>query len=281
MQRRSGPYWAEIPGVRVCRGDQYPAAMNSVNVCLLVFASTVGGVIVGSMIRARLPGHHIKDDSRDVIKTASGMIGTLVALVLGLLVASAKGTFDTASAGINQGAARIVMLNRALVHYGPEAVAVRTTLHQGLAARIAEVWPESGAAVKGAGKADLSKMGGLDLLEDEVRALAPKSDEQRYWQQEALKLAQELVVSRWSVFMQAQSVLPTAFLGVLIFWLAALYASLGMLAPRNATAWAAMVVCAVSISGALFLVLEMNRPLDGFIKVSDVPLQKALEIIGR
>lgn len=255
--------------------------MHSLNICLLVFACTIGGLIVGTFLRSRLPGHHLKDESRDVIKTASGMIATLIALVLGLLVASSKSTFDAASAGINQSGARIVLLDRALAHYGPETEPLRQGLQKGLTARIAQIWPENEAQRLEGEKANLSETSVLDKFEEAVRSLPSKTDDQKYWQGEAAKLTSEMIDSRWSVFMQAQSVLPTVFLGVLIFWLAVLYASLGLLAPRNATAWAAMLLCAASVSGALFLVLEMNRPLDGFIKVSELPLRKALEIISK
>ena len=255
--------------------------MHSLNICLLVFACSVGGLVVGMYLRSRLPGHHLKDESRDVLKTASGMIATLVALILGLLVASAKGTFDMASDGINQSATRMVLLDRVLARYGPEAEPVRQGLAKGLAAKIAQMWPENEAHKPVGEKAKLSETSELDQFERAVRSLTPKTDDQRYWQGEAEKLTADMVQSRWTVFMQAQNELPTVFLVVLIFWLAALYTSLGLLTPQNATAWAALLLCAASVSGALFLVMEMNRPLDGFIKVSDIPLRKAMEIINK
>jgi hypothetical protein len=100
-------------------------------------------------------------------------------------------------------------------------------------------------------------------------------------QSHAVTTCIELAHSRWLIIEQAQTTLPTAFLGMLIFWLTVLFASLGLLAPRNATTWCSLFVCAVSMAGAIYLILEMNRPLEGAVQISPAPLQKALSVIGK
>lgn len=80
---------------------------------------------------------------------------------------------------------------------------------------------------------------------------------------------------------QQQNELPSIFLVLLIFWLTGLFISFGLFAPRNGTVLAVLLICALSVSSAIFLVLEMNRPLDGFIKVSSAPLRKAVELISK
>jgi hypothetical protein len=165
--------------------------MPSLLTAFITLASLCAGWLIGSLVRHRLPDDHLRDDSRDVIKMASGMIATLVALVIGLLVTSSKSTYDQASGGVNQIGAKIILLDRLLARYGPETTAIRASVKEGL------------------------------------------------------------------------------------------FASLGLLAPRNATTWCCLFVCAVSMAGAIYLILEMNRPLEGAVQISPAPLRKALSVIGK
>lgn len=251
--------------------------MSSTVIASLVIACTLVGIAIGAILRARMPDHHVRDDSKDLIKTASGMIATLVALVLGLLVASAKGTFDTASAGIGLTSAKIIQLDRDLAQYGPETQSLRESLRAAVAGRIQQLWPTPGSApVTMDAFQDAT---GLETLKHAIRHLTPTNDDQRQLQAQALHFADDIEQLRWQMFVQSRGQLPAVFLGILLFWLLVLYLSFGLLAPRNPTAYAAMLVCAISIAGAVFLISEMNRPLDGLIRVSDVPMRTALKVI--
>jgi hypothetical protein len=121
----------------------------------------------------------------------------------------------------------------------------------------------------------------MDDVHDMIAQLDPKDETHRVLRSHALTTSMELAQSRWLMIEQAQTTLPTAFLGMLIFWLTVLFASLGLLAPRNATTWCSLFVCAVSMAGAIYLILEMNRPLEGAVQISPAPLQKALSVIGK
>ena len=113
-----------------------------------------------------------------------------------------------------------------------------------------------------------------------IEQLAPPDEARRAIRSHSLQTCSELVLSRWLMIEQAQTALPTVFLGMLIFWLTVLFASLGLLAPCNLTTWNCLFVCAVSMAGAIYLILEMNRPFEGAIRVSPAPLQKALSLLG-
>jgi hypothetical protein len=253
--------------------------MASPLTALLTLACLCAGTVLGSLIRSRLPDHHLRDDSKDVVKMASGMIATLVALVLGLLVSSSKSSFDQASSGVTQMGAMIILLDRALVRYGPETKAIRERMREQIATSIERLWPTdrrlkpSLAAVEhGAGMDDVLVM---------IEQLAPPDEARRAIRSHSLQTCSELVHSRWLMIEQAQNRPPTIFLGMLIFWLTVLFASLGLLAPRNLTTWSWLFVCAVSMAGAIYLILEMNRPLEGAVQISPAPLQKALSVIGK
>jgi hypothetical protein len=122
---------------------------------------------------------------------------------------------------------------------------------------------------------------GMDDVFDRIRDLKPQSESDSYLKSQALQLSSDLMQSRWLLIEQTQNELPTVFLVVLTFWLTVLFAGFGLLAPRNVTALSALAVCGVSMAGAVYLILELNHPLEGSIKVSSGPLVKALSLIGK
>lgn len=253
--------------------------MSSITVGLTVFACIFCGALFGMLLRALVPDHHMSDDVKEVVKLGAGLIATLAALVLGLLVSSAKSTLDTMNSEITQDGAKIIILDRDLARYGPETREVRDLLYRTVATGIKMIWPEekTGHARLGAFEA----APGVDMVQDKLRQLSPRNDSQRLLRSQALQIAADLTQSRWLLIEQSQKALPTAFLVVLLFWLTMLFVGFGLLTPRNPTVIMVLLICALSVSGAIFLIMEMNRPLEGIIKVSSAPLRKALENMGK
>jgi hypothetical protein len=252
--------------------------MSSIIIALVILLGTCGGLLLTMRLRHRLPPHHEEDATRDLIKIATGMMATLVALILGLLVSSAKTTFDTATAEITQSGAQIITLDRTLLSYGPQAQPVRELLRSHLAAGIARVWPGS---VGHGGMVNQDDSPVLDEVGAAIRKLSPQNQAQTHLQAKAIEQAGELARARWLLFEQMQNPLPQVFLFVLAFWLIQLFVGLGLLAPLNSTSVIALVTCAASMSAAIFLILEMNHPLDGIIQVSSAPLEAALAVISK
>jgi hypothetical protein len=252
--------------------------MSSLLTALLTLTCLCAGTILGSFIRRRLPADHLLDESRDVVKLASGMIATLVALVIGLMVSSAKSTYDQASGGVTQIGAKVILLNRLLERYGPETKPIREQVRQGIAANVEHLWPANGRSPNLAG---IEQSTGMDNVHEMIVQLVPADEGHRVLRSHAIDTCMELAHSRWLIIEQAQTSLPRVFLGMLVFWLTALFASLGLLAPRNATTRGSLFVCAVSMAGAIYLILELNRPLEGAVQISPAPLQKALAVIGK
>lgn len=252
--------------------------MGSLFTALVALGSLGGGILVGALIRGRLPDHHLHDDSRDVLKLASGVMATLVALVIGLLVNSSKSAYDQAGAGVIQIGAKVILLDRVLKRYGPETEAIRVRMSRGIARSVGYLWPETRGA-----KPDLSAIERATNLEDVqemIARLAPPDEPRRILRANALAISNDLVQSRWLMIEQAQATLPPAFLALLIFWLTLLFASFGLLAPPNATLRGSLFVCAFSMASAIYLILEMSHPLEGTIRVSPAPLRKAIAVIG-
>jgi hypothetical protein len=241
-------------------------------IALIVFAVTFGGAILGISIRGRLPEHHLSSDSRDVVKLVVGTIATLSALVLGLLIASAKSSFNTKDAEIKEFSANIILLDRQLVHYGPEAQGIRELLRRYTNYKIDATWSPKGSTAP----ADPNGWTLLEDLQDRVRELAPETSAKRALQARALQIGGELAKARWLLGLQTGSSISEAFLWVLVFWLAVIFTSFGLLTPPNPTVLAALLVGALSVSGAIFLIVELDSPFDGLIQVSSQPMREAL-----
>ena len=238
-----------------------------------------GGALLGLLLSRVLPEHHLRDNSKDTVKVVAGTIATLAALVLGLLVGSAKNSFDALNTEITQSSTKVILLDRALAAYGPETKEAREQLRRGVITLIETFWPEE--KTEASGFAVFERTNKIETLQAKLRELTPATEAQRQVLSQAQQISSDLVQSRWLVIEQAQSALPVPFLVVLLFWLSMLHLSFGLLAPRNATVITVLLISALSVSGAIFIILEMNRPLQGMIKVSSAPLRKAVEHLGQ
>jgi hypothetical protein len=253
--------------------------MSSFVVALIAFAFVFGGAVVGLSLSTVLPPDHLSDESKDVIKLGIGLIGTLAALVLGLLIALAKGSYDRKNDELKGICVDIIALDRVMLHYGPEASAARELLRRFAASRLEFIWPKDKSVAATLDHSDAAAE--LEGLLDKLRELVPKSEPQRLRQTRALQLAANLAQTRWLLTEQGESSIPKHFLVVLIFWLMVILAGFGLFAPRNATVIAVLFVSALSVSGSIFLILEMDRPFSGVITVSNAPLRNALENLGK
>ena len=245
--------------------------MSPTAVGAIVFVCTLGGALTGMWLNSILPPHHISEKSENTVKLAIGLIATMTALVLGLVTASAKSSFDTVDTAVKHTATDILTLDRLLARYGPET-GVRATLRQAIAHRIDLIWPtdSSRPALRGPQTAS------VESIADQIRALKPRDDYQRSLQSRAVDLSEALLQARWVVLASVGTSVPLPFLAILLFWLTITFTSFGLFAPRNATVVSALFVCALSVAGAVFLVLEMDGPFDGVLRASAEPLRSAL-----
>jgi len=244
-----------------------------------VFICTFGGVLVGMRLRTMLPHGHLDPESKDTIKVGIALIATMTALVLGLVTASAKASFDSVDAAVKHAAADILSLDRVLARYGPQTAEIRAGLKQAMARRIDMMWPSSSSH-----QVDLdssSAIRGGEELMARIRALVPQNDEQQWLRGRALESGESLLTARWMVVATLGTSIPVAFLSIMLFWLTITFASFGLFAPRNATVIAVMFMCALSVAAALFLVLEMESPFGGLIRVSPDPMKYALAHLDR
>jgi hypothetical protein len=243
----------------------------------IVFAGVFGSALLALFVHRALPEDHLTTDSKDVVKLGIALIATMSALVLSLLIASAKSAFDTRSNQLVQASADIILLDRALARYGPEKKEARSLLQRSVAATVEQFWPAEGARPipidPGASV--------VEALYDQIERLSPQSDVQRALRGQAETMALDEGRTRVLLFEHLGTSIPVPFLVVLVFWLCIIFASFGLFAPRNATVIGVRGVCALSVSGAIFLILELDRSFEGLLQVSGAPLRTALAQLGR
>ncbi len=253
--------------------------MSSIEISVLVFATVFGGALLGLYLRKILPETHLSSESREIVKLSIGLIATMTALVLGLLVSSVKSSFDSKSNEYNQICANLVLLDRVLAQYGQETAPARMFLKAAVEKRLQELSTRKTDRVT---KADAyAAMMGLERLQGVIRGLEPANEAQREIRNHAQHVAEAIVEARWQLLGGVASAVPTVFLVVVVIWLAIIFLSFGLYAPGNSTVVTALFLAALSTAGAIFLVLEMDRPFDGVIHLSEKPLENTASFLGK
>jgi hypothetical protein len=244
--------------------------MSALTTSLIVFTFVFGGALVGIALRRVLPQHHLNSESRNVLTMSQGIVGTMVAIVLGLLIASAHASYDMQRNELMEIAAKLVLLDHILVHYGPEAKDARDLLRKTVGGAIDRMWGDSPGGVSTEGEA----------LYDQILELSPKDDSQRTLKTQATNTVLELGRTRFLINAQGSNSISRPLLIVVVFWLVVILMSFGLFAPTNTTVVSALFITALSVSGAIFLTLELYQPFRGLIQLSSAPLHSALAQLG-
>jgi Protein of unknown function (DUF4239) len=253
--------------------------VNALGLASLTFACAFGGALLGAYARSLLPPNHLSKESQDVMRLGMGLVATMTALLLGLVTASARSTYDSQDATLRTSAANILTLDRLLARYGPETTPAREGLRKALAFRIETTWPSDGA--RGSGLTQITATPALEEIETLILQLTPATDAQRWFKSESLKLSEDVLKARWRMLGSQGGTVPVVFLIVVISWLTVTFASFGLYAQPNASVVAVLCLSALSVAAAVFLILELDGPFEGVIKVSSNPLRYALSQLGQ
>jgi len=251
--------------------------MSPLTVSLMVFACVFGGALLGIFLHSSLPEHHLGADSKDIVKLGMGLVGTMAALVLGLLVASAKGSYDAQSAELTRMSANIALMDRVLALYGSETKETRDLLRGAVSRILDQMWSKDGTSAS----SQTPTSAGGEILYDKVAGLSPKNDTERSLQGHALSITMDVGKERWLMYAQAAASVSMPLLVVLVIWLTVIFISFGLFAPFNATVVSSLFISALSVSGAIFLILEMYGPYAGVIQISSAPLRAAIAHLGQ
>jgi len=253
---------------------------------LLVLLATLGAAAVGFLLHGVRPFVDQSDEHRSAVRLAMGLMATLTAVVLGMVTSSAKDTFDQANDLVSGLAVDVITLDKVLDSYGPETEAIRQQLLDDLRFRIERLKaPETYAE---ADLAEVTLVPRVEMLYGAVVALEPASDLQKALQARALDMIGgrvgfgegNMAQKRWLFTVRPASV-PSVFLAVVLIWLVLEFLCFGLFSPRRGSVYVAILVAAVVLASAMFLLLELEDPIDGFFKVSVEPLQRAEILLNR
>jgi len=248
--------------------------MPSLMIAAIVLACVFSGSLFGMWLSYLLPEHHRSAESRDAVKLATGMLSVLAALVLGLLIASVKNSFDSTDSEIRHFAATLILLNETLSDYGAETAPARQKLRRYTARALKDNWPEGSATpvqMEDVGSGEL-----LDGVRSAVLGLPGGDPSHATLRAEAASLVEDALKTRWLLIERAGSSIQTLFLEILIVWITLIFISFGYNAPRNATVATTFVLSAAALAGCIFLIVEMDTPFEGLITVSSTPMRDAL-----
>lgn len=246
--------------------------MNAAAIAGIAFVGILGTTLLGMRLRAALPDHHLSAETKETVRVGMGLVATMTALLLGLLIATAKGSYDTQRSQVIQMAGRVGYLERVLAIYGPETAEIRPLLRVSTEGLIQKLWVDRNSSEA---EADPVLSSGQALYSS-IHTLAPKNDEQRALKAQALDSINDLGKTRWLLVAQADTSIPKPLLIMVVVWLAIIFLSFGLFAPTNKTIVVAMIIVSLLVSSALFLILELDRPFDGVIQVSSAPMRNAL-----
>ena len=247
--------------------------MSSTFAFVASFLAILAGA-AGAMLLRRHPSiAGIDLGSKDLIRLGAGFLATLAALVIGLMIASAKNFYDGQATNIRQLGANAVLADQMLGKYGPEARQARALLREGTPQTIARIWQENRGHVGGSTFV-VSETG--ERFYNAIEALKPANDEQRSLKTRLNALTGELARTRLLIFTQSDSAIPMPFFVVLVFWLTAIFGSFCLFAEASRTVIATVLVFALSVSSALFLIVDLSHPFEGLMQVSDHHLRVVL-----
>ena len=245
--------------------------MNSLEIGLAMLAIIFCGAILGMLLGRRLPSHHMSSETKTAISVSTAVVGTMTALVIGLMISSAHSSFSARNGAVSQLSVDIIQLDGLLRRYGPEADPVRQTLQRYTAMKIADLTPgESDRMVNLENPASLRA---LTQIQDMILALKTTDGRQHWLIDQAMMLVGDMGGARLLLIEQNQSSVPLPFLFMIVLWLTILFTSFGLFAPRNVITVTALFLCAFAVSSAVKVILDMDAPFGGRIRMSGFPLR--------
>ena len=249
--------------------------MTALTLSGIIFVLTLAGILLGTLLRRALPKHHLNRHVKDVVRLGASLIATIAALVLGLLIAAANGSFDTQTSQVRQITADLILLDNILAQYGPEARAIREQIRSTVDPLADGLWREKEAGMTGPVETNAAAEG----VYLEIHKLSPHDDLQRSLKTRAVQISDDLAQVRFLLFVESENVIAKPFLAVLALWLMIIFASFSLFSPLNGTVFTCLFLFALSAASAIFLIMELSRPFTGLMMISTAPLRNALGTI--
>jgi len=245
------------------------------SVFFVIFGATFAGVVLGRC----LPTHHTTDETKRIISLAMAVVGTVSALVLGLLISTANNSFIARSGEVTRISADILRLDHIMQLYGPETASAREVLRKYTAQKTADLFPTDTQD-----QPRLENPSTYALLQETeglLLALHPADNREKWLMDQALMISADIGTTRWLLAQRTQQGTPKMLLGLVVLWLALLFASFGLFAERNLTLMIALALCAIAVSGAVEIIVDLEQPFTGLLRISPQPMHHALEVVNQ
>jgi hypothetical protein len=249
--------------------------MESILVSSTIFVVVFGGALAGMHLRRVLPDGLLGPDAKDVIRLATGLLVTMTALVLGMLVSTANSSYQDRKNELAEMGSNFVLVDSLLASYGPDTLVLRAELRELAERGLERVWPNDAPRVS------LKPGDNGQSFYNHVQRLVPKDDSQAAVKAAAISAAVNLRHTYWLMFLGTeQSSLSFPLLLVVVSWLTFIFLSFGLFAPGNKVVFATLVACALAVSAAVFIIMAMYTPFSGIMRISSSPLRGALSLMG-
>jgi hypothetical protein len=251
--------------------------MKEALLALVVFVCLLGASLGALFFHGRLPAHHRHDDTLNVVRLIANIFVVMTSLVLGLMINSAKNRFDGINRDVHTLATDLILLDRLLSLYGSDANDTRHRLVMYVERASDGTWT-SGDPLLASDKTSEQLLTGVG---ESIRALKPTDEARLSIWNDAREQYRKAVELRWALVEQAEGSIPTPLLLMVVGWLVLIFGSFGYRAPQNAVVQTSFVLASALISGALYLIVDMDAPFGGPIQVSSAPLQRVMAEIRR
>jgi hypothetical protein len=251
--------------------------MNSASISAIIIAILFGSALIAMLVARFLPDHHLRSETKSVVSVSVAAIGTLSALVLGLLISTANSSFIAKAQEVADISADVIRLDRLMQRLGSETQDSRVLLRHYTAAELQDLFPAD--SDQPPNTENIATVSMLEELQNEILAFTPANDTQHWLQAQSLELTTAIMTARWQLAQGIAST-PRALLLLVLFWFVIIFASFGLFAPLNGTSIVAIFLCSAGVGSAIRIVTELQEPFGGLIRVSSTWLTHALQVIS-
>jgi hypothetical protein len=244
-------------------------------VLVLILASAA----LGSHVRARLADHHFSEDSLAAMRIAVDLVATLSALVLSLLIPSGKSSLDLVNSALQHNSVAMIQLDRTLSRFGPSAHGLRADIKNNYAQWISFLFSnKTGTTAEAESRKILSSTYDIQGRIFALQTAGLSNDKLR---DHAMQLWDDIFAGRWLALEHRRGSIPPPLIAVLVGWLTVIFGIFGFSAPRNWSMCVVFLLCAVSATTAVYVVLDLDTPFQGMVNASNTPMMDALKFMGR
>ena len=252
--------------------------VGSVPVGVIIVAILFASAMFAMAAARFLPPHHLNAETKGVVSVSAAVVGTMSALVVGLLISNSSASFTSKTQEVTQISTDVISLDRMLRRYGPETQDLRAMVRRYAEAKTQDLFPKDPS--QGPDLENGTTLAVLEQLQEKILVLTPAGPSQRWLQAQAVDLTGAMMAARWHLAQENAVRTPLPLLVLVMFWFVMIFVSFGLFAPRNATAITMIFLSAIAIGGAIRMTTELQIPFEGFIRISGAPMARALDAIS-